>query len=238
EQRNLYRIDDLLLRAGAIGLFVVLGGLALFAGLASSSVESEEPRLLLRLAATHAAPILVALLCPIVALRVGWTIRRREKKILGLWRLLRQQAEISVPDLLANSHFTQTDLDRGVRLLNTRGLGHYVWDRERGTIQDGRLRTSRLHVEKCEVCGGSIALDVPLLFREAPLCPYCGDPVSVDALEARREEALDGLREAAPRTDERDGAKVPFSIPLFAILMIVCWPAGVAYAWYRCQHPD
>ena len=37
EQRNLYRIDDVLLRAGAIGLVVVLGGLALFAFLSAGA---------------------------------------------------------------------------------------------------------------------------------------------------------------------------------------------------------
>jgi hypothetical protein len=125
-----------------------------------------------------------------------------------------------------------------VRLLNNRGLGHYVWDRGAGIVQDGRLRTIQLHVEKCEACGGSVSLEVPIGFSKVPSCPYCGDPVSIDALEARRHEALEELRIEDRDGSWRSGSTVPFSIPLFVLLILTFWPAGLAYAWYRCQNAE
>lgn len=235
--QDLLRVDDVLLRTGWIGLLVVLAvsAIGLLYALAEAAPGAEAVALgFLR---EYGAWIGLALLCPAAALRVGWAMRRRERRIAAIWRLLRRHVEISVPELLANSDLRAADVDRAVRLLNGRGLGFYVWDREAGVLQDGRLRSLVLHVEKCEQCGGAVSLDLPLGTRRVPACPYCGDPVAVEAFEARRQREIEALREE--RLEERkaqralEGTRVPFSIPLFAVLLCVCWPAALAYLWWR-----
>jgi len=238
DERNLYRIDDVLLRTGGIGLLGVLGAIVCGAivAMAEGTPGSHDP--VLALFGDYGLIFLGALLCPLAALWVGFSIRRRERRSEAIWKLLRQNAELSVSDLVANSDFELEDVERTVHLLNNRGLGHYVWDRAAGTIQDGRLRTIQLHVDKCEVCGGSVSLEVPIGFSRVPLCPYCGDPVSVDTLEARRHEVLEELRIDDRGSSWQSGSKVPFSVPLFLVLMLTFWPAGMAYAWYRCKNAE
>lgn len=237
-EADLYRVDDLLLKAGWIGLLVVLGVGACAALVTLAEQDPTSRDALRRLAGRYGAAYVGALLCPVVALRVGFAIRGRERRSAAIWQLLRQNAELSVAQLVANSDFDLADVERTVKLLNNRGLGHYVWDRAAGTIQDGRLQTLQLHVDKCEACGGSISLEVPVGFRCVPTCPYCGDPVSVDDLETRRHEALEALRVDRAPASWSESARVPFSIPLFAVLMLTFWPAGVAYAWYKCQKAE
>jgi len=239
--RDLYRIDDLLLRAGAVGFLLVLAVSAgvVVVALATAQIAESTGRIEPGLAAlVHHAPVLTpAFLCPFALLAAGFAMRRREKRIAAVWRLLQHNAEISVAGLIANSDFRRRDLDRAVRFLNNRGLGHYLWDRETDTIQDARLRSSSLHVEKCDGCGAEIALDVPVGFREVPRCPHCCDLVDVDALERRRREALEALR-AEHRPAPRSAGTRPtpaFSIAVFLVLLFVFWPAAVGYAWLKWQ---
>ena len=237
-EKNLYRVDDVLLRAGGIGLLLVLVVGLCGVLIALAEADPHARAVIPRWIGDYGVAYFGALLCPFVALRIGFAIRGREERCVAIWRLLEQHAELSVADLVANSDFELADLDRTVKLLNNRGLGHYVWDRQAGTIQDGRLRTMQLHVDKCEACGGSVSLEVPIGFSEVPACPYCGDPVSVDALETRRHEALDALRRDDRDSSRARGSKVPFSIPLFVVLMMTFWPAGLLYAWYRYHHAN
>ena len=111
-----------------------------------------------------------------------------------------------------------------------------MWERQNDTIQDARLQSLQIHVEKCDVCGASISLEIPVAFREVPRCPYCSDPISVESLEERRDEAI-----AALRAEHRDallqsaGTKANFSFPFFLLLLCACWPAALVYAWYKWQ---
>lgn len=232
---NLYRMDDVLIRTGRLALLVAIGA----AGVAVAFVESETRagvgRVALGLVGDHPGLVLAAFGLPVVALAVGLRIRRRERRVLQVWQLLRQRAWVDVPELIANSHFTRPELESAVRLLNTRALGHWVWDRSSDTILDGRLHTMHRHVEECDACGGKVSLDVPLIARSAPACPYCGDPVATDDLADRRRDAIEALRaEHAPRKPDA-GLGVPFSIPVFLVLLFVCWPLAVGYAWWRYQ---
>jgi len=238
ESQNFYRIDDVLIWVGVVGGLLVLavGGLGgLY--LAGTAEDQTLPPNHAKLQMLRMLPAYLALLaCPVVALKVGFSIRGKERRISAIWSLLKRNAQISVPDLLNNSDFTIDDVERTVKLLNTRGLGHYVWDRREETVQDGRLRTTQIHVEKCEVCGGSVSLEVPIGFTEVPSCPYCGDPVSVDALEGRRQEALDALRaEHAPEKPPWRMFAVPFSVPIFLLLLFSFWPLALGYAWWKHQ---
>ena len=231
-QRSLYRIDDVLLRAAGATFLLALGAAALvvMAGLHAGPVDGRDPgRAAL---ARHALPLAIAALCPVGLLGAGIALRRRERRIAAIWDLLRQNAELGVPGLIANSDFEREDLERAVRFLNNRGLGHYVWDLESDTIQDGRLRSMQMHVEKCDVCGASVSLEIPIAFREVPRCPHCHDPVSIDLLAERRRETIRALRE--PHSPARGpGDAGSFSFPLFLLLLFLFWPAALGYAWLK-----
>ncbi len=236
QDKNFYRIDDVLIRVGIVGLVVMLavGGVGVFSvlGIAMDGTPSHSSGPMP--SGKHLLVYLALLACPVVSLRIGLNIQQRERRIVVIWALLKQHAQISIPDLLANSDFSIDDVARAVTMLNTRGLGHYVWDRKAGTVQDGRLRSTHVHVEKCDACGGSISLSVPIGFTSIPACPYCGDPISTDVLEERRAEMLDALRpKPAPEKSTLEIFAVPFSIPIFGFLALVFWPAALAYAMWK-----
>lgn len=236
-EANLYRVDDVLLRAGVVatlGVLIAAGGVAL-AGQAAGIEAPGNPAL--DALARRGRVLLLAALCPAALLWAGVVLRRRERRTLALWRLLRQSGVVSVPQLLASSDFTRADLERAVRLLNNRGLGHYVQDRRADTIQDGRLGATGVSVEKCESCGAGVGLAIPIGSVEIPRCPYCHDPVCSESLDERRREALAALR-AEERSATRDEARLapaPFSLGLFLALLICCWPAALVYAFHKWQ---
>lgn len=238
--RNLYRIDDILMRAGGVAalLFVAAFVAILTTALANADPSIPRDRDPGLAALLHNGPLLALLaLCPAVLLTAGISLRRRERRILAIWKLLEQNAEISVPGLIANSDFERRDLEHAVRFLNNRGLDHYVWNRESDTIQHARLQTTSLHVEKCDACGAGVALDVPLSFHEIPRCPHCDDPVSADELEERRAEALEQLRAERQPVSQPDKSLMAtsgdFSLVVFLILLAAFWPAAVVYAWHK-----
>jgi len=235
--RNLYRIDDLLLRAGGWAAALTLGGaaVAVLVGLAQGSEGPGDPGL--AMLSRYALPLSTALLCSAALLTSGFAMRRREKQALSFWKLIDRSVEIQVPELVANSDFTREDLERNVRLLNNKALGFYVWDRQSDVIRDGRLESVYLHVEKCDVCHASIALQVPASLREIPLCSYCGDPVSIDRLQEQKRATLARMRaDAEPaRAEEAVRGGDAFSILLFLVLLVSFWPAALVYAWYKWQ---
>lgn len=238
-RQNLYRIDDVLLRCGIFALLAVIAGAAalVVVGLAQDGgAGASDPGL--AMLQRHAFALAVAIPAPIGLLAAGFRMRRREQKTLAFWRLLQQNAEIRVPELLASSDFSRADLERAVRLLNNQGLALYVWDRDADLIRDGRLESVYLHVEKCDVCRASISLRVPASLREIPCCPYCGDVISIESLLELKREALERLRaEHRPRERERGhGVEAgSFSIVVFLLLLFTFWPAALVYGWYKWQ---
>lgn len=232
--RNLYRIDDALLRAGLLALAVAILASAVVLAAAGGGGSAAGAALVRNL-----PWLLPVAACPGVLLAAGIAMRRRERQIGAIWSLLRRNAEISVPHLLANSDFRRPELARAIRFLNNRGLAHYVWVRETDVIQDARLRDLHLHVSKCDACGAAIELDVPVGAREIPRCPHCQAPVSADAIQERRDEVLDALRadarDASPSRSGVGPGGAEFSPLVFALLLLACWPAALAYAWLKWQ---
>ncbi len=225
--QNLYRIDDLLLKAAAVSvLLTFVGGSALLAAL-----EPDDGVTL----ALVLAPLALA---PIGLLALGLGMRRRERRVGAIWDLLRQEPALRVKPLLENSDFERADLEHAVRFLNNRGLDHYVWDRETDTIQDATLRTKHLHVEECDACGVKIALDVPLLYAKLPTCTHCGDPLSPEAIGERRREAIDALRAEHRFQDASANVRhfsADFSPLVFFFLLCLFWPGALFYAWSKWE---
>ena len=86
DERNLYKIDDVLIRTGGIGLLFVLGiaGCFLIASLSGDETDPRDP--VLAMIGDNGLIFLGALLCPIVALRTGFSIRSREKRSAAIWK--------------------------------------------------------------------------------------------------------------------------------------------------------
>jgi hypothetical protein len=237
ESDNLYRIDGILLRAGAVTLALVIGVTALAGLSVATSDISSERGLGWGMVLGGACLLGLLWLCPIGLIGAGFTMRRREKRIFAIWQLLKRSGEIPVRALLADSDFERRDLERAVRFLNTRGLGHYVWDRESDVVRDARLDCSTLYFEECDSCGAEISLEIPVTTHHVPRCPFCHDPVCVEGLEERRRKALEAVRlsERPERIEVRVVEKLPtpgsdFSLPLFLLLLVGFWPAALGYA--------
>jgi hypothetical protein len=79
-----------------------------------------------------------------------------------------------------------------------------------------------------------VALELSLSDSEPPRCPFCHGAVSSRSHEELRRDAIEALRAEGRDRDRCTPAPAPgFSIPVFVLLLIVCWPAAIAYAIYK-----
>ena len=177
-----------------------------------------------------------AALAPISMIVIGGFLRRRNRRAQRVGSLLRHTLETDVGELLRHTKFTRAQVEAAVSQLNNQGAGFFVWNRDSDTIEDGRLGSTFLHIERCESCGASIGLRVKASLKVVPRCSYCGSAVSThDHLNALKQEAMSTLRssDATALDAARRGANQPMSIWLFVFLIILCWPAAIAYAVYK-----
>jgi hypothetical protein len=220
---NVLHLDDLLLKTAGVAALVVL-----FAGAVWLAVPEEAPDVRTALG----LGVGFAVLAPIGLLACGLHLRRRERRAQGLLRLLDRHPELTAADLLRSSDFSAATLECAVRDLNSSGVRHVVWDRERGILQDGRLRLARLHVETCRSCGVKISLDVALHEAASAKCPSCGASLDTREIDEEKRAVMAELREEA-KPKHRPGT---FSLPLFLVLLVLCWPLAVVYG-AKCWRP-
>jgi hypothetical protein len=223
---NLLKIDDVLLRASALtGLAWSVGSLALLAIAAGAGSGLGGP----------IALILASSSAPLGLLIAGNRLRGREKRAWALHRLVDDHVEIPAGDLLRDSDFTAATLARAIKDLNNAGAAFLVWDRAAGMVQDGRLRSARLHVEDCLSCGAKVSLNVPIGQAALTRCPYC--QAALDAAWLRQEKArlIDELDRDPEPAGARDRKESGFSLAIFVVLLVAFWPLGVGYALWHWQ---
>ena len=221
---NLLRLDDVLLRAACmLGLLWLAGsaiGLALTWGPSSAL-------------AGPISLVLVSSSAPLGLLIAGLGLRRRENRAWALHRLVDDHVEIPVSDLLRDSDFTAATLQRAIRDLNNAGAAFLVWDRKANVVQDGRLRSARVHVEDCGSCRAKVSLSLRVGEVSAARCPYCHDPLSTADLMEEKARLIDEL-DTDP-SPQRTGNSQPasFSIGIFVVLALVFWPLAIGYAFWH-----
>ena len=242
--KNLYRIDDVLIRAGTwLGCLVALS-LLLF-----SLLPEDATRALSKALGVGVLGLFGLGLAPVGLLAAGFHVRGREKRILTLHSVLERQLELRVGDFLANTDFTRRSLEATLRDLNESGLGYYVWDRDTDMLQDARLRRGEMHYDRCDACHASLSLTVQVGTPGVPECPYCDARLDTGDLASAKHRLVEEIRRldghassGAGRVTWREGRhgreEVPeFSVGLFIVMMLLFWPLGVGYAMrYAYKH--
>ena len=224
-QTNLYRIDEVLIKTALIFLVGALfGGSALVQKLGQSIL----------------APVawMLLILAPIVLFAMGYAIRKREKQIVGIHRLVNEHGEMPVADLVRMTGFSPRQLHNAVALLNRKSVAGLVWDEHTDSIRHISLGTRKTltHSQKCGSCGAAVNVEISSLSRAMALaCPYCNG-----ALDSRQISTLQNelhlqegrqYHQKAPLafTSRPRSQGKPFNWVLFIFLMMFIWPVGVFY---------
>jgi hypothetical protein len=215
---QIYKLDDLLIRSGLIAAVVV--------AIAILGLEPWDSRLSL----PAMLWLTIASVAPIAMLVAGLKVRRREKRVNAVWRLLRGSLEVDVAALMQASSFTREEVVAAVRLLNDRGLGHYVWDEHGSIVRDGRLDVRVAHDAHCGTCGAAVAISLSM--SETPSCPYCKAPIGASTVNAMRQGTIERLQQPSGPVVMPGGRK-RMSIGMFIMLLVLCWPAALVYAIYH-----
>jgi hypothetical protein len=227
QDENLLRLDDFMFRGATCGAAVVALGVVVALAWPEGAAISRGGVFGL---------VAFASIAPIGMLVLGLALRKRERRAVGLMRLMERHVEVSAEDLLANSEFDEATLETAIRDLNSSGRRHVVWDRKTKLIQDGWLRRSRLHVETCSSCGTKISLDVALHEAADARCPSCDASLDAREVDDEKQSVMSEISEQArprPVPVERGWR---FSIPIFLVLLVVCWPIAMIYA-LKCFRP-
>ncbi len=223
-QPNLLKIDDQLIRAGSILAGVWLLG-SLFAITFALNGDLEWRKLIAAVALFPAAPIGLWM--------AGARLRKREHRAWALHQLVEDYVELPASDLLRDSDFTMVTLDRAIRDLNNSGWAFLVWDRAADVIQDGRLRAARILVEECDACGAKVSVNVRVGDIASARCPYCRDFLGAEKLIEEKAELIDALDTDPEIIRSRNSSRSTFSVPVFVMLLIVFWPLGIGYAFWK-----
>lgn len=219
---NLYKIDDVLLRAG-----VIIGALAL---LAISKTMADGS---LTLSTIVGLMLLVA--CPVTLLILGRNMRRREKLVVEIWRLVKAQGQVPVEQIYQMTSFGRRQIAAAVERINRKCNALLVWDEAQDVIRDDSVRRHTLtYSEDCSSCGGSVNVEVSSHETDYS-CPFCGgglDSSGINPLleKLQTRQGLDRQQQvsfAAP-VDAPSGNKI--SIVIFMLLLMFFWPAAVFYA--------
>ena len=161
----------------------------------------------------------------------GSRIRKKERKTLVLLKSLELTHELSVKEFLDSTGFSREDTETAFRTINTLGLGYYTWNRDTDTIVDGRLKRRMVLVDTCPACGKAVGQKYSLDLDSIPACPACGTPFNAEKWNNWRLDALKRI-DRSDETEEAGKAK-KFSPLVFVILLVVFWPAALAYFFFR-----
>ncbi len=222
---DIYKLDNYLIRFGYILLPISI--ISLIASHPVKLIKQGESYF-------HLSIPGFLLLGSIFMLYNGYLIRRKENRINSILRNFEIAREISVPELIQNTEYTKEHLQEAIQVINTRGLGYYVWNRETNTIADGRLMRRMVFVDNCTSCGRKIGKKFSLVMDHLPECPSCGSPLDIDQWNNLKIRELDKIDSETVQAHAHLKKK-PINIVLLIFLVIFFWPAAIIYAykWYR-----
>jgi hypothetical protein len=161
----------------------------------------------------------------IILLLIGYTYRSREKKIISVWRALEQMGEAKVVDLSMMLGLPREFIIKHLKDINAQHQTIFSYDMRSDKIINSKLMSEFLVLVDCISCGNKINQKVSLDLSNPPRCQYCGTGVPADDLNKLKQEVLLTMQQVIPVPP----GKGEFSTPLFIVLLIVFWPAAVAY---------
>lgn len=208
-RRNVHRIDDALIRAGYLFALV-----SLTASGCSGRLGAGQPTWI-ELAGFAAAALMLV---------VGYRVRRDERRIVSVWQILEHSTEARIGELIQATGFDRPFLLRAVRIINQQPNAYYVWDEASDTIIDGRMRSRVVIIERCESCGAGVNAELSMDLADVPACAHCGGPVTSRDLNRLKQENLSALRAESLRPSQK------FTLWIFIVLLLIFWPAALAYA--------
>lgn len=218
--RNLYKIDDVLLRAGG---FAAALSVLIIAGLLSTVDRAG-------LTPAVTLGLLLAMACPIVLLVVGMHMRRKEKLLLELWRMIEARGQMSVDQLLSMTSLRRKQLGAAIRRINQFGNGLLLWDKRNHVVRDGRVKVHSLtHSQLCGSCGGSVNIEIRSS-ESHYACPYCGSGLDSELINPLLGE-LQQRQELARPAAQLASAKIDLGV--FVVLLVFFWPAAIVYAIHK-----
>ncbi len=217
-KENIYRSDDILLLIGKILTWILI--IPVIITLIAAVTEKAD-------AATVTA-LLIMTITPAAFIVSGRIIRKKEKQILVLYRILRENPEVFINDITNSTNMTRESIIKTTVLLNSRGLGFFVFEPESDSILNSRLRARNIIVEKCPGCGSIINMKVPLNLSQIPHCPYCNNPIDVSYLNTEKTRIIDNI---VKTNSEPQIFKKEKKINIFILILLILffWPAAVFY---------
>lgn len=164
----------------------------------------------------------------VVSLVFGMRVRRRERRIQALWRMLTHALEVRIGDATASTGLSTEELREAVQVLNGLGHGFWVLDERAGTIVDARLRATVTAAAACTSCGATTSRTVALSSVESARCEHCGAPFPVETLNRLKLEAMESIRQPAVAV-AAPGAPGGYNPVVGLVLLVVFWPVGLVY---------
>ena len=160
----------------------------------------------------------------VIILLIGYSYRSRENKIISVWNTLEQMGEARVADLSVMLGLPREFIIKHLKDINAQHQAVYAYDSGNDKIVNSKLLSEFVVLVDCQNCGNKINEKVSLSLVNVPRCRYCGTGVSVEELNKLKQDVLRSMNTAPlPNTSGK------FNVGVFVILLIVFWPAAIAY---------
>lgn len=226
---NITYIDDALLKTSIFALCCALAVLIAYFKAGTSAAG------LLLVWAIGIAGVSLSLLL------AGLYTRKREKKCVGLWRLLQTHPEIELSLYLQQSGNSLSDVQRAAQAINKAGAGLLVVDQKNDRLYDSRLSDNESIAFQCTNCGATSNASVGAIDGDPVVCQYCQAPAHPDAIPsvAGKHEAL--IKSNLERMNLMSRTETGYykeecddiNIRLFLLLLMVFWPAALGYVLWK-----
>jgi len=226
---NISLVDDRLIRAGVFALCLALILLGIYLNLGRAGFE------LLFLWIVGIAAVGTFLLV------AGISARKREKKCIGLWRLLQTHPDIKLSLYMEQSGNSLTDVQRASSIINESGAGFLVVDSKNDRLYDSRLNIKESVTFQCTNCGASSTSSIGLIESTAIVCQYCQAPApdavvpsmsdKHEFLIRRNSQTMSVMSLIDKNHHKQESSSI--SIPLFIFLLVFFWPGALLYVLWK-----
>ncbi|MCB1739614.1 MAG: hypothetical protein KDK91_04540 [Gammaproteobacteria bacterium] len=172
-----------------------------------------------------------ALSAAAACLLAGYHLRSKRLRADAVIDLIRAGQRATRDELAGALGLSEEEVMRTLRYINRNRHGRrpmfLVWEPQTDRVLDRLAPESQVVlVEHCPSCGAQINQAVRLDEPDPPRCGFCAQPVGGARLDALRSEYRS-------RLTALEDTREPFKPWLFIVLLLIFWPAALAYALYK-----